>query len=275
MLPPIARLCAAYKVFNAGLYLAWSLHSIYDTVDRIVVFVSTKPWNGPLVPMDDTEAIVRTFPDPLNKIRCVVSDFRYETHPASPFTNELTEMNALLDFVRAEYPDITHYLYLDADEVFQPKAIATVRLLMRAMPEVGEFRCAWRCYWKSFRHWIDPVEPARPLVAFRLTAATRFTGIRDTNMEPRVVMPPDEMVLHHFSYALPAARVREKIQAWSHSGEIVEGWFEHVWLAWDGNRAMENLHPVSPAHFKRAVAADEAALPAVMTTHPFYGRDIV
>ena len=43
-----------YKVFNGGLYLAWSLRSIYDAVDRIVVFVSTKPWNGPLVPAGGT-----------------------------------------------------------------------------------------------------------------------------------------------------------------------------------------------------------------------------
>jgi hypothetical protein len=269
------RLCAAYKVFNAEPYLACSLRSIYDVVDRIVVFVSTTPWNGPIVPPDGTEALVRSFPDPMNKIRFVVRDFRYAANPSDASENECLEMNALLDYIRTECPDVTHYLYIDADEVYAPEAITGLRRLLTALPAAGQVHCAWRCYWKSFRYWIDPMEPTLPLVAFRIGADTRFTGIRATNMAPRVVVSPGHLYLHHFSYALPAELISRKLQAWSHCEEVVDDWFDRVWLAWDTHREMEDLHPVAPPHFKRAVPADAAALPAVMKTHPFYGKDIV
>jgi hypothetical protein len=269
------RLCAAYKVFNGETYLASSLRSIYDAVDRIVIFLSTRPWNGPIVPPDSTEAIIRGFPDPQRKITCVVRDFRYEERPEHQHANELREMNALLDFVRTELIEITHYLYIDADEVHTPSGIAALCRLLRAMPEAGEVYCAWRCYWKSFAHWIDPLEPSRALAAFRIAPETRFVGIRATNMHPRIRVSPDHFLLHHFSYALSAALVQRKIQAWSHCDDVVEGWFDRVWLGWDRDRTMENLHPVRPPHFTRAVPAVATVLPEVMRTHPFFGRDIV
>lgn len=273
--PSRIRLCAAYKVFNAELYLEQSLRSIYDAVDRIVIFLSTRPWNGPLVPLDSTEALIRQFPDPHGKISLIVRDFRVEERPAHQDANELREMNALLDFVRSELPEITHYLYIDADEVHAAAGIATLRRLLEGMPLVGEVYCAWRCYWKSFRYWIDPIEPSRALTAFRIGADTRFTGIRATNMQPRVVVEPRHAVIHHFSYALPSALVAQKIQAWSHHRDIVDGWFERVWLAWDRDRSMEDLHPIVPPHYKRAVPADASTLPDVMRPHPFFGREIV
>lgn len=272
--PPV-RLCAAYKVFNADLYLAYSLRSIYDAVDHIVIFLSTRPWNGPIVPPDSTEAVIRSFPDPQGKISLVVRDFRGEDRPARQDANELREMNTLLDYIRTELPEITHYLYIDADEVYSAPGIAALRRFLDGMPMAGEVYCAWRCYWKSLAHWIDPIEPSRALAAFRLGPDTRFTGIRETNMLPKLVVRPHHFLLHHFSYALPPELVRRKIDAWSHCDEVVEGWFERVWLGWDRDRSLENLHPTRPPHYKRAVRADGLVLPEVMRSHPFVGRDIV
>ncbi len=176
---------------------------------------------------------------------------------------------------RTELPEITHYLYIDADEVYTPSGIAALRRLPQAMPQAGAVYCAWRCYWKSFAHWIDPIEPSRALAAFRIAPRTRFIGIRATNMSPQVCVSPEHFLLHHFSYALPAGLVQRKIQAWSHCDDVVPGWFDRVWLAWDGDRTMEDLHPVRPPHYKRAVPADADALPEVMRAHPFFGRDLV
>ncbi len=269
------RLCAAYKVFNGALYLGSSLRSIYDAVDRIVVFVSTRPWNGPLVPMDDTVDLLHAFPDPAGKLRVVIDDFRTVVHPSHAYENELIEMNRLLDFVRSEYPDTTHYLYVDADEVYPPGGVLALRHLMGGLPDAGQFHCRWRCYWKSFRYWIEPMEPTQPMVAFRLDPDTRFTGIRWTSQQARIAVSPAQVLVHHFSYALPGDAVRRKLEAWSHRDEVVDGWFERVWLGWDTARDMENLHPVAPPHYRRAVPSDPAALPPVMRTHPFFGREIV
>lgn len=269
------RLCAAYKVFNGALFLPYSLKSIYDHVDRIVVFLSTAPWNGPLVPPDDTEEIVRGFPDPQGKITLVVRNFRYQDSPEDGYKNELTEMNELLAFIAAETPKNTHYLYIDADEVYHSGHIRALRRILTERPEINAVRCPWRTYWKSFRYWIDPMEPFRPLVAFKIQDGMRFTKIRDVSTEPASFLDEREVMLHHFSYSLTNDMVRAKIRAWSHCNEIRKDWFERVWLAWDWNRQLEDLHPTWPEGFKRAVRADEAALPEVMKGHPFYGKDIV
>lgn len=270
---PSPVICAAYKVFNGELYLPWSLRALYDAVDHIVIFVSTRPWNGPIVPVDGTEAAIRAFPDPERKIRCVVADFR-RMEQADSYANELAEMNDLLDYVRAQLPEVTHYLYVDADEIHTRQTLGLLRGLMAGMPQAGQFHLPWRCYWKSFRYWIDPKEPGQPMVAFRVTPGTRFTGIRNTNMPVPMLSTRPGVFLHHFSYALTTALVEQKIQAWSHCSEVVPGWLDAVWRAWDHDRNMEGLHPTRPWHFKRAVLADAAALPAIMRTHPYYGVDI-
>jgi hypothetical protein len=142
------------------------------------------------------------------------------------------------------------------------------------MPIAGEVYCAWRCYWKSLTYWIEPIEPSRALAAFRITPETRFTQIRTTSMLPQIVVRPEHFLLHHFSYALPPELVLRKLQAWSHCDDVVDGWFERVWLGWDRNRRMENLHPIRPPHYKRAVPADVGMLPEIMRSHPFFGKDI-
>lgn len=268
------RLCAAYKAFNGALYLPYSMKSVYDYVDRIVIFLSTSPWNGPEVPRDNTEEIVRSFPDPRKKITLVVKDFRYHKSPEDAYQNELLHVNEMLSFVKEESPRNSHYLCIDADEVYQPEHIQYLRNLLATKPEIGAVRSAWRCYWKSFRYWIDPIESSRPLVAFRVEKDTKFTGVRSVNMEPAVIPSAQELLIHHFSYALTADMVRAKIQAYSHCNEVRKDWFENVWLAWDKNRDMENIHPVWAGEYKKAVRADESKLPKEMKLHPFYGKDI-
>ena len=268
------RLCAAYKVFNGALYLPYSMKSIYNYVDRIIVFLSTVPWNGPEVPLDNTEEIVRNFPDPRKKISLVKGDFRYHKTPEDAYKNEFLQLNEMLSVVRSESPKNSHYLHVDADEVYQPEHIQYLRTLLSTRPDVGSVSCAWRCYWKSFRYWIDPIESSRPLIAFRIDAHTKFTGLRKVNMEPLVIPSEKELLIHHFSYAMTSDMVRAKIQAYSHCNEVRKDWFENVWLAWDHHREMENLHPVWACEYKKAVRADESTLPKVMKTHPFYGKEI-
>lgn len=269
------RLCAAYKVFNGALYLPYSLRSIYDFVDRIIIFLSTAPWNGPIVPLDNTEEVIRNFPDPQGKIRLIVRNCRYHEPTADGYKNEFVEMNEILSCVVQETPQNTHYLYIDADEVYQPDQIQKLRDFLEANPQIDVVHAPWRTYWKSFRYWIDPMEPHRPLVAFKIMPHTAFSGIRQVNNTHGHTFEGNELFFHHFSYSLTTEMVQAKIKAWSHCNEIRQGWFENVWLAWDKNREMEELHPAWASAFRKAVRVDDRLLPEVMKTHPFYGKDIV
>lgn len=269
------KLCAAYKVFNAELYLPYSIRAIYDYVDHIVIFLSTRPWNGPAVPTDGTEKIIREFPDPAKKITLVVKDFRRKEIPGDGKGNELVEMNEMLNFIRQNLPTMTHYFYVDWDEMYNPESLVFLRQFLSNHPPDCEFRALWRCYWKSFRYWIDPPEPSRPLIAFGITPRVRFTTCRDTTHQNRVVLPESHFMIHHLSYALPSTKVLEKIKSWTHCYEVYSEWFENVWLGWDKNREMENLHPVNPSEYRRAVLADAATLPRVLRDHPLFEKDIM
>ena len=52
-----------------------------------------------------------------------------------------------------------------------------------------------------------------------------------------------------------------KIHSWSHSHQIVNGWFEQKWKNW--NPDTQNLHPVTPAAWEKAIKYN-GTLPEVL-----------
>ena len=269
------KLCAVYKVFNAETYLPYSMRSVYEHVDRIVVLLSTRPWSGHPAPPDSTERIVRTFPDPEGKIQLLLKDWGAFPAPVDQLANERRGMNFLLEWVRAEQPDVTHYFYVDADEVYHGAHLRYLRRVLAGLTRPREVRGVWRCYWKSFAYWIDPPEPSRPLVAFPVTADVRFVTQRDTSIGDALVLPLRRFCIHHFSYALPSDTIYEMKCQGPHGASFVPRWWTDVWLRWDADRGMTNLHPCWPTQYRRAVRSDPRALPPVMRGHPFLGRDIL
>lgn len=59
-------------------------------------------------------------------------------------------------------------------------------------------------------------------------------------------------------------QIHRKLSMFSHAHQILPGWFERVWKAWDANPTMEDLHPVNPPQFKRAVLQDPAIIPITL-----------
>ena len=103
----------------------------------------------------------------------------------------------------------------------------------------------------------------------RTRPSTRFVGLRRSNERWKCAIPRSVVVCHHFSYARPAEKVLNKIKSFSHRDELVPNWFENVWLRWDEDHSLENLHPTHPVEYKRAIPVDLASLPEVMRDHPF------
>ena len=253
-----ARIGAGICVHNEEEYISYCLRGIYDLVEVIAVCVNVGvPWGGTPEPLDRTLELVQSFPDPDGKLRIQPGEWR----------TEIEQRNSNLDLIRDA---VDYYLILDADEFYTQSDFARIRRHVAWRPHIGQFRIRVNTYWKTNPLWrIDPPEPLKQYILSRVRPGTRFTGLRGTNEKWRSVIPRSTAVMHHFSYARTSEKVLQKIRNFSHKDQVVSGWFENVWLGWDANRDMENLHPTNPPEYKRAVPVDPASIPEVMRDHPF------
>lgn len=257
MLGRRTRIAVGICAYNEEDYITYAIRAIYDFADRIAVSVSIKPWSGDGAPPDRTLDLVREFPDPAGKLRIQTGYWATETD----------QRNANLDLARdaADY-----YMVVDADEIYTPEDLRRLRSYIAWRPYIGQFRMRFRTYWKTNPFYvIDPPEPLKAYTITRVRPVTRFVGLRRTNERWRRTIPRRVAECHHFSYARPNESVLRKIRSFSHRSELVPNWFENVWLRWDEDHSIENLHPVHPPEYRRAIPADLDSLPEVMRDHPF------
>lgn len=254
----IPRIGVGICVHNEEEYIEYCLKSVYDFADVIAVSVNTGlPWSGNPEPLDRTLETVKTFPDPKNKIRI----------QAGEWDGEISQRNANADLIRDA---ANYYMIVDADEIYSRCDLDRIREFVRWRLWIGQFRIRMNTYWKIrpvFR--IDPPEPLKAYMLTRLLSSTRFVGLRKTNEKLRCVIPRRIATMHHFSYARPDERILQKIRNFSHRDEMVRDWYERVWLGWDSDHSMTDLHPTHPPEYKRAVVTDIGDLPEVMRAHPF------
>jgi len=245
-------------VHNDEAYIGYCLKSIYDFADRITVMMTDGiPWGGQRFALDSTEEIVRAFPDPQNKINLVTGDW----------PDEMAQRLHGLDVLRGT---VDYQVVVDADEIYSVADLGRLRRYIALRPFVGQFRLRLNTYWKTRPFYrIDPPEPLRAYVVSRLRNSTRLVDIRRTSEPWRVTVPRRVAICHHFSYSRDNERIRQKLANSLHAEEFVGGWYENVWLKWDEDHSLENLHPMHPAEYKRAVPVLIGELPEVMRDHPF------
>ena len=253
------RIGVGMCVHNEEDYVAWSLRAIYDFADVIAVSVNVgKPWGGTAEPLDRTLEILRSYPDPEGKIRIQPGEW----------DSEVGQRNANLDLIRKE---IDYYMVVDADEMYSLRDLDRLRRYVKWRPYAGQFRIRLCTYWKTNPIWrIDPPEPLKAYILTRVRPKTKFVGLRRTNERWVCVVPRRVAVCHHFSYARTTARIEQKLRNFSHQHEVIPNWFENVWLGWDRDHALENLHPTNPPEYRRAVPVEESAIPEAMRAHPYW-----
>ena len=250
------RIAALYVIYNEEDYIQQSLGSVYEVVDEIVICLTERrPWFGPSRRPDRTLDIIKSFNDIDKKITLRTGDW----------SSEQKQRQAALEIVKNR---CTHGLIIDGDEVYKHSHVQNLKNIAAAHPEMGQLALGMNTYWKSPLWRIDPPEPYTPIVITKITGSTTFTDLRATNETPVRLVDRSIAILHHFSYAKPSNKIRKKIENFSHANEIVSGWFEKMWLAWDSDPSMENLHPTHPICYKRAVFEDKKNLPEVMWEHP-------
>lgn len=176
--------------------------------------------------------------------------------------NEKLQRDFGLDFIRGTF-FATHVILIDADEVYTP---VNIKKLMNYMssPSITSFYAGCNTYWKDKEHVISPREEYKTLIAFRLFGDTKFVDSQQftraiTTAGVSVTLP--DVVFEHYSYARNSEEsIKRKIDGFTHRVDMVPNWYEDVWKKWTPK--MENLHPVYPPQYKKAVHISEVNLNA-------------
>ena len=182
---------------------------------------------------------------------------------AGDWTSELAQRQAA--FAELARRGCTHAFIPDGDEIVEPGLLQS--LLRLAESELADRVSVYLdTYWKSPEYVIRPREAIAPVLLVDLRNAYP-TGLRHFAGGRPLVLPPEHGVLHHLSYAGPDERIRRKLATWGHHAEVQPGWYENVWLAWDADKLLHNLHPTHPPAYG---FAERIAVPELL--HPAMGR---
>lgn len=257
--PNSANACALYCVYDDAYWLPYSVASIYEVVPQIYIFVSNKPWYGPERDQSATLDCIAGLLDPKGKIKLERGEW----------DSEPEQRNYTLAL--AQYSGFAYGLIIDADEVYHKEQLAAALTYVAQYPQIGCWHMRWFTYWKSLRYRIDPHEPYDPAVLIKLGSAG-FVETRNPIAEQHELVPPQTCICHHLSYAVSDERLRSKhVSYGGHAQSAHENWYQHVWLAWEKDRNLCNLHPTNPSQYKRAVPQDAALIPDVL--RDLYERD--
>jgi hypothetical protein len=245
------RFAGVCCVYDDERWLPFMLESVYSEVGKLYFLVGDAPWNGEQTSNAATLGIISGFPDPDRKIEIIRGGWGSET-----------EQRAVgLELCRQA--GFEYCFVVDADEIYDPKVLRTMMGAALTKPQVGCFYMTCLTYWKTHRFRIDPPEHYKPPVFLR-TDLGHFVERRHATAQYVGVIPPNLGVCHHMSYARTDEELQKKLRSFSHAHEIRPGWYEQVWLAWDKNPGMENIHPVYPGAYKRAIPVAVEQLPPVL-----------
>lgn len=158
-------------------------------------------------------------------------------------------------------------LIIDADEVYDDGALP---LLKKEVTNVGKpgsvFWARYRNCYKRLDYVIDSPKLRMP-VAVHIAPDTQFIDGREPTGSK--ISLPDTIFYWHFGYVLSDERMWEKINTFSHAGEIIDGWFETKWLGWSPETTnLSRKHPAGK--WPKAEKFDMNLLPRIMRSHPYY-----
>ncbi|MBN3039016.1 MAG: glycosyltransferase [Candidatus Omnitrophica bacterium] len=277
------KIAAVYSIYNEEDYIEYSIRSIYDFVDKIVISLGQAPYiaynpkaRQTVTERDRTKEIVQRLAHKDNKFHIIEGLWSSETE----------HRNAGMKYCLEN--DFDYYLLIDADEVYRKDHLQAVSKRIAANPQVGTFVIRCPIFWRSFKYRIPPQRIAwcprrifkitrkRNILGIKLPYDCRFIGENKTNSLGEVMhIPPEEAVFYHFSYAKTPKVMKEKLSTFSHAHEILDGWYDNVWSRWSPNSDMRNIHPTEPTKFPAAEYREPDDLPEVMKSHPYYNMEVI
>lgn len=240
------------NVYHDDVWLPLAYRSVYDSVDAFYFFINARPWSDTTkLDNSSTRACVAALPDPDNKRRIFFDEW----------PDEVAQRNFTID--QALNDGFEWGMIVDADEIYEKTELEKMISMVRAHPEISCWHVTWYTYWKSYKYRIDPPEPYKPAVFLKL-GKCKFIETRNLEGAKHLLIDPEVGMCHHMSYARTDEEVRRKLSLFSHSHQILDGWFENIWKKWDSDKTLTNLHPVLPDMYRQAIEQPRHALPTVL-----------
>ena len=240
---------ALYCVYENSGYLQESIRRVYDQMDKIIVLLNYKPWNGmgnDLI-VEDTYKQVKGIFDPDSKI-VLVSQY---------WESEAEQRN--FGKVMLHESGIKWCFTIDDDELYNYDQVEKTKKFLETTDKFV-ILIPQRVYWKTPEFCIENSVIAFPALCLADPNKTTFSVARNTvvNGGNWETLPPETITCHHYSYVRTDAQLKRKIETFSHATDYsFKEWYEEVWKKW--HLGMENLHP-NPANkesFKKAVPASQ------------------
>ena len=251
----MSSLAVCYCVHDDAYYLAQSIAS-YKSAGKVFAFVSRIPWHGEPGGWEETARI---------------AEEAGATVVLGDWPGEDLHRQSSLDHLRSL--GFTHALTPDGDEIIESELLsALIRIAEHELADRVYIR--WDTYWKSPEYVIRPREQFAPLMVLDLRVV-RHMHVREYEGGRPLLLGPEYGLVHHLSYAGPEERIRRKTSTWGHREEIVPGWHEEVWRAWDSNRLLRDLHPTHPPAYGLAerIAVPDLLLPALARYRKIAGNE--
>lgn len=230
------RLGAAIPVLNEWRFVPAVTGQLLKVVDRCVILRPSGSQSG--APVELTP-----IPDLDPRIDVLEGNWRTEAETR----------NAGMDYLN----DCDYVFMVDSDEIVLDDDLEILRdLCLSGKHRVIASRLF--TYWKTPEYRIDP--PEQGTIKIVLRREVRLHGVREVAGDVHMA----DIWLRHLSYVRTDDEVREKVRVSGHAREILPGWYERVWKAWDQNHDLEDLHPVHPPAYRRAVCTPDPALEATL-----------
>jgi len=253
------RFAAHILMFDCQNTILRALENCGPFVEKIYVAYSEYPWNY------NRQA--------RSQLRNTADKKLLQT---SPFYSKIELIEGIWDhdedqrnacLVRARADGMDYLIIHDADEFYHPADYRNNLNQIVNNPDFEVYRTPWCSFWKNLDYAVVDRQGSEivghPEFAVNCKKDIRFIKARTTNAKIHYDLPG---LCYHLSYVMTDQELWRKINTWSHSHQFdVRRWYRRKWLEW--NEKTEDLHPLDPPAWKRAVRFT-GELPPVLAGFP-------
>ena len=235
-------------------YLHYSIKSINDFVDKILIFYTEQPsyGHGTTAKCPDNELQLKSIAEGAsNKIEWIKGRWGSEGQHRSEIFSRCKGYNLILT--------------IDSDEVWDDRVLGeTIENVMRSKATqfgVNGFRHFWRSFDTELIDWFRPIRFYKP--AF----------VRN-NMYEEI-----KSQIYHFGYCQSEAIMRYKWTCHGHQDELKSGYLDNVFYKWTQIGTGWNLHPSSNDVWKDngdlVRHFDKESMPNLLKGHPYFNQILI
>lgn len=238
---------ACYILHYGSEYLAWSIRSVQDAVDEILILYTDQPSHG--------QATNLKCPDTQEQL--YKEAYRFLKKPLTwmcgRWAHEGLHRDQLMREAKDRGADVM--VIVDADELWETQTLKDSIKVMAAQDR-KMVRVRFMHFWKSF--YFVCVDPCMP------------TRLINMHGDGEWYLSPQAHPVYHFGYCQPDEVIKYKMDIHGHKNEWRSCWHKDKWLNW--TPGVTDVHPTCEQGFwtPKPTPADDygIAIDKLLFDHP-------